>query len=838
MALPKTSDEVEILSSPSVSIASDFGLVGRAIGRRFFSHIAFSGEDADRLRQLSEQGEVVHLMRTYGALSFHCLSWLLLSRGLPPIRALAGPPLHYTRTYRRLFQDRTLSHAMDRALSNGASALIFLRPHRTAMPLLVPREDPLQALLARARISKRPIYLIPELLQWRSSARNVVPTFRDLLFGDSEEPGVLLNVWSFFRNHKTAHLRVGQHFDLSAAVKEGGALSDEQLVHRIRGTLFRQIARETRAISGPPRKTTARLIEQTLRDKTLGHALDTLAAERAIDRGALQEEAKRDLEKVAARHSPLVISATRPWLTWIFTHLHAGVDLDQEGFERAQETARRAPVIYCPSHKSHLDYLLVAWLHMMRGITVPLVAAGANLSFFPLGTFFSHCGAFFLRRSFRGDPVYASAFRAYVKQLLREGYTQEFFIEGGRSRTGKLLSPKLGMLSFEVDAFLEGAQEDLFFVPVSIDYDDVVEAQSYMREMAGGVKEPESIRTLLAAPKVLTHRYGRVYVSFGEPISLRAFLKERLGIGAEEELPKELTGERRRSAIRALAQAITFGISRVSTLTSGNIIAAALHATPEAPTLLPLLEARCDYLRDIAAEQGIRLAPGKVGDALLLHLQEEGLAVRSDSVKGVMLTVPSEKRAAVAYQMNGLVNAAAPRSLVALALHAAGGEGARAEISARTRFLGRLLRFELALPVGIPFDAQLEAAIQALERDGLLERDGERLSLRDDPLARDRLGLLRALFRDLVDGHFIAYTVMAETLGPSSQGELTRAMRELGARLAEEGKVARHCYAKPTLDNAISAAMGDGILVRRADGSLRSGGGKSQVAELSQYLVR
>src|SRR5260370_7692435 len=204
--------------------------------------------------------------------------------------------------------------------------------------------------------------------------------------------------------------------------------------------------------------------------------------------------------------------------------MYGGIGGEGGGWDRAMKGAARGPVVFCPSHKSHIDYLVMSFVLWKRGYSMPLVAAGANLSFFPLGPFFRRGGAFFLRRSFKGDVVYTAVFKAYLKKLVREGVHQEFFPEGGRSRTGKLLTPKLGMLTWEVEAVLEGARDDLNFVPVSIAYEKVPESKSYSRELAGPAKRPEDLKPLLSVWKVLRSRFARITLPFLHPLPLAKFL--------------------------------------------------------------------------------------------------------------------------------------------------------------------------------------------------------------------------------------------------------------------------------------------------------------------------
>jgi glycerol-3-phosphate O-acyltransferase len=799
----------------------DFGFVARAFAKRYFEPISFPADGEARLSRLCAQGEVVHVMRSAGALSFLFLAWALLWRALPPLRAVFGLRWTYWSPFRRLIQDGSASRRLASTLDGHASALVFLRERRGWVPRLEPQDDPFFALISRARTSGRPLFAVPILFIWRNRARNVRPGIRDFLFGSPEAPGLLLTAWSFLLHYKSSIVRVGEPIELTAFVRQRSGASDAVLVRLVRGALYQHLARETRTIVGPPRKEPDRIIEETLRDRTLKATLAQHAAKAGEAPEAVHRRAERELKRIAARFTPVVPAISRPVLSWIFTHVHSGVELDEQGLQRALATARDGPLIFCPSHKSHLDYLLMTWVMIERGYMPPLVASGANLSFWPLGPFLRGGGGFFLRRSFKGDPVYTATFKAYVKKLLSEGYTQEFFIEGTRSRTGKLLSPKLGLLSFIVDAFLEGAQEDVSIVPVAIDYEQVLEAKSYAREQAGGEKKPESIKSLLTAPKVLTARYGRIYLTFEEPISLRQFL-----LGRVEEL-SALAGDRRRSAIRALAQRITFGISRASTVTPVSLLAAALLAHRGRGISAKEVGARIQRLLEIARFEGARLSPilegapsdpstpGPLFDAALM-LKEKGLLGAEMVGEQIIYTVPEERRGALCFYKNNLVHLVFGRSFVAFAVLSAGGSASQDEIRESVLFLARLLKLELSFPVGTSFDGLLSQTIDSLIREGLLARQGGLIQVLPD--ARSDLAFLRDLIRELVE----SYRAFAATLGMATGG-IDR--KELIGKAMEQGRAdflsgmlaCAESLSRTALENALMFYLDEGALVELPD---------------------
>src|SRR5207244_5515889 len=179
--------------------------------------------------------------------------------------------------------------------------------------------------------------------------------------------------------------------------------------------------------------------------------------------------------------------------------------------DRVADRIREHSVVLVPCHRSHFDYLILSYIFHSEFLSPPHIAAGINLSFFPLGMLFRGAGAFFIRRSFGDNEIYKAVFREYLTYLIRDGYTQEFFIEGGRSRTGKILTPKLGMLSAIVNSFVGGVRRDLYLVPISIHYGRIPEEEAYRREVSGEQKEPESLGTLIRARSVLKLHHGTVY---------------------------------------------------------------------------------------------------------------------------------------------------------------------------------------------------------------------------------------------------------------------------------------------------------------------------------------
>jgi glycerol-3-phosphate O-acyltransferase len=774
---------------------------------RWFRPVQIPREAGRELADLARRGSVVFVMRSAGLLNFLFLAWLFRRLGLPDLRTALG----LTGFLPRFARVRSSGAALVAAIEGGEAAVVFLRGARGP--------DPFPELVALQRRLERPILLVPALLVWTRRPQKLKPTVGEILFGTPDQPSRLANALGFALNRRRAVLRLGRASDLASFVRERAGERDAVLARKVRGALHHHLAVAVEAVVGPPLKSAGRVKEQVLRDRSLRAALATEAARTGRTPAAVQREAERDLSEIASRYSPALIELLRPLLSWLFGKLYDAVDVDEEGIARLKRAAGEAPIVLCPSHKSYVDFLVVSWALYERGLSPPHIAAGINLSFWPFGAIARRGGAFFIRRTMKGDRVYTATLRAYVKELLRQRVLQEFYLEGGRSRSGKLLFPKTGLVSMELDAWLEQAADDVLFVPVSIDYERLIEARSYAHELAGGEKAKENLRGLLRARKVLRRRYGRLTVQVEEPISLRSFAAERLG--SRPPGPEGATGDaslasedQRRALVLALASRIAWGINRASTVTASGLLATALLAHVRRGLGADELTARVALLASLAERDGARFArglaeappdprrPGPLADAMT-RFEEEGL-VRVERAAGeVIYQVVEERRPLLDYHKNAVLHRYVPLALVASAIGAGGGDAPRDEVLERTQWLSRLFKLEFMYPVGVRIEETFGAAVAGLERVGALTVHGERLRAGPE---RATLGFIADLLRPYLE----AYLVVAQALLTPPRGErpadrraLVKAALECGRAAHAAGRIAlRESLSKATLENA------------------------------------
>jgi glycerol-3-phosphate O-acyltransferase len=775
-----------------------------------------------QMADLAARGSVIFVARSSGLVNYLYVKWLVRRLGLPPLRVA----VNFVGLFGWLAAVwRSIRALLEAAGAGKPSAVVFLNSHEAATP-------PFEALVELQRGQERPIFLVPLILVWSRRAQRLVPPIWDLVWGSPESPMALTAAVAFLRNYKRAFLRVGRPIDLAAFVAERPDEPVPLVARKARGTIHHHLARELRAAVGPPLRTPTRVEEKVMRDRHLREVLGHVARQKGRSAGSVRREAQRDLREIASRYSPLFIDMIRPLFRWIFQTMYERVEIDEKGMAEIRRLAAERPLVLTPSHKSHVDYMLLSWAFYEHGLIPPQIAAGINLAFWPFGSIARRAGAFFIRRTFKGDKIYSATLRAYVKYLLRERFTQEFFPEGGRSRTGKLLFPKTGLLSMEVDAWADGAADDVLFVPIAVDYERLVEGTSYAHELAGGEKKKESFGALLQTPRALLRRYGRIYLQFGTPVSLKELAGRQAGAGAPSltlDADERATDERR-SLVQHLANRVAWGIAEVVTVTPVSVVAAALLSHVRRGISATDVAWRVELLVGEAIREGARLAPGLaeaspsplqpglVHDAVatfaassLVEIQEAG--------GQVIYQVPDQKRIYLDYHRNAILNRYVGLSLVSLAVRSRGPGASVADVSDDVRFLSRLFRLEFMYPVGATFEAVFRSRLDALVALGAVSEQDGRIG---PGAARARLDFLA----DLTLPYLEAYRVATETVraagladGPADRKLLVKQALERGRAEFLSGHVLmRESISKATLENAMEWLGGQGAFEGTEDG--------------------
>lgn len=532
---------------------------------------------------------------------------------------------------------------------------------------------------------------------------------------------------------------------------------------------------------------------------------------------ALASEATNDLKEIAATHSPLIIDLVINVIRWLYTR---GYD-EQLVYDTAQlkgiaALEERHPVVFLPTHKHNLDHLVLQYALHEHGLPPNHTAGGINMNFFPVGQLVRRAGVFFIRRTFRDDPVYKHTLTHYIDYLIEKRFPLEWYIEGGRSRSGKLLPPRYGLLSNVVDAYRRAKSDDVYLVPVSIAYDQIQGLGSYVEEQRGSTKRDENFSWFLGVIRQMKRRYGRIHIAFGEPLSLR----ERLGeAGANISNP---AGQR--FDLEKLAFEVSVRINRVTPITPTSLVTLALLGTTgQALTVretrrsignllenvrLRKLPTTTDFYH-LESDEGIEFTL----DALL----ENGVVTRFDEGLEPVYGIGDDQQLSAAYYRNTIVHFFVGGAIAELAMLRA-IEGERREVLTifwdEVMRLRDLLKFEFFFPEKEAFRNEIRNVVEVNHRNWekrieTFELDPEEMVRRTRPFMSHRV--LRPFF----DSYRVAADQLT-TLPLEAEFDEKRFLKDclgLGRQYELQKRIhAADSVSKPLFQTALKLAQNRGLI--------------------------
>lgn len=526
------------------------------------------------------------------------------------------------------------------------------------------------------------------------------------------------------------------------------------------------LERAERKLRGNRYKIPKFLAEEIVGRSDFADGVSRIASEVGIPPDVARNRAKRYLKEIAASHSPFLIDLIANAIHWLYRQGYGAIVYDTAQVQDIASISQEHPVAFLPSHRSNLDRLALQYLLWENDLPPNHTAAGVNMNFFPVGPLIRRTGAFFIRRSFKDNPLYKFVLRSYLDYLIEKRFPLEWYTEGGRSRSGKLLPPKYGMLGWVVDAVRRGKAEDLYLIPTSIAYDQIQDVGDYASEATGAEKQKESFSWAWKAIKSLKRRYGNIHVRFAEPISINKELEGLMSTSGDE-----VTLD-----LQKLAFEIMFRIGNVTPITPTAVVSIALlsvrgHATPEE------LATRCEELdsyietRGFPTTEPLRLEDPRYVYRILEQLHAHGSVSRSD--RGTYWLNPSQAHQA-GYYRNTVVHFFVPGAVAELALMKDSGDvtGFWEEVF-RIR---DLLKFEFFFP-------DRESFVEMITRD----LDYLVPAWKTDP-GRHLVARIRPLRAHWAILPFLeAYQVVADELCEAADREIVQACLERGKRYRQEG---------------------------------------------------
>ncbi len=354
------------------------------------------------------------------------------------------------------------------------------------------------------------------------------------------------------------------------------------------------------------------------------------------------------LREMAGDISPRVVGFTGRLAWWMCRRNYRTIRFNPEGLTRLEGLEGKYPVIFLPSHKSQLDHAVLHHLMWKNGRASNYTASGINMNFFPLGSLVRRSGSFFIRRQIGNRPVYKLVLNAYLSHLLEQSYPVEWYIEGTRSRTGRLLPPSFGLLSYAVQALRNQHCDDIYLVPTSIVYDLIEEIDPYVSEQLGKPKRKETLVWLIKTILRLGRRYGDIHVRFGPPLSIA----DRFAADSEAD---------RRNQVEALGTEVCSRINAATPVTASAWVVATLLGLPDGSALsLPKLAERTDKLVQDAERRGLPMVDNLAEqvrptnlETVLSRLSRQKL-VEVDRSRGWRIT--PNRRLAASYYRNAIAH--------------------------------------------------------------------------------------------------------------------------------------------------------------------------------------
>jgi glycerol-3-phosphate O-acyltransferase len=630
-----------------------------------------------------------------------------------------------------------------------------------------PRE--LTVLLAAAlRDPAFDLDLVPVSVFWGRAAPKEASWWRQLFSDDWVLVGRFRRALTVILNGRNTLLDIGAPIGLRESLMPGAseAQNARRLVRILRAALRAQRA----STIGPDLSHRRTIVAQVLRTLAVRRTVRLEMQSGGQQRRALLLVAKKYADEIAANYSQPFITFMSVLLGRLWNRLYDGVAV--ENVDCLQSIDSGAEIIYVPCHRSHMDYLLLSYVIYHKGFAIPHVAAGVNLNMPVIGRFLRKGGAFFLRRSFKGNALYAAVFKKYLGVMMARGHSLEYFVEGGRSRTGRLLPPRTGMLSMTVRSYLRDPARPVVFLPVYFGYERIVEGRTYIGELSGRPKQKESVFGLLRTLPALRSRFGKVHVNFGEPIPLDAVLAGfdagwRTALAGSEDPGSPWI----KTAIDDLAHRVVVGINAAAAVTPVNLVAMAVLAMPRQALAETDLAAQLTLyqalLREAPYSPLVTVTPSGPA-AIIAYAEALGMLERQPHPLGDILRMNDENAVLATYYRNNILHLFALPSLLACCFVS--------NPSMRTADIQRLvwrvypyIASELQLrwsETEVP--AVVDSLLDTFARLGLLSVDAERTEwLRPESTSSSalRLSLLAAATIQTIERYYLVIAVLRQA-GP------------------------------------------------------------------------
>ena len=698
-----------------------------------------------------------------------------------------------------------------------------------------------QMIAALAANPELDVELVPVAMYWGRAPQREHSWFRLLLVEEWAIASTARKVMQVLFNGRNTLIEFDEPLSLRALMgDDAGAAARGRRVMRALRTLY---AKQRAARIGPDLSHRRTILNRVLRTRAVRAVVAQEVREKKITRRQSLLKAKQLGEEIAANYSHAFIRFMEAALARLWNRLYDGVVFGH--VETLEQTAEGNEIIYVPCHRSHMDYLLLSYAIYVHGYAIPHIAAGINLNLPIVGRFLRKGGAFFIRRSFRGNSLYTVVFMKYLAAIMARGHSIEYFIEGGRSRTGRLLQPKTGMISMTVRSFLRDPVRPVVFIPVYFGYERIVEGSTYIGELSGKAKEKESVAGLIRTLRKLREKFGQVHVNLGEPIHLSELLDRYDADWRDRVVEDDTRVPWVGSAVDELASTIMRHINAAAAVTPINLLAITLLATPRLALpktdLLRQMDLYRELLRSFSYSDRVTVTSMSAPEMLAYGQSMNVVSVERHPL-GDIVRMSAESAVLSTYYRNNVLHLFAMPSLVACAFVS--------NATVRTEDIQRLawriypyiaaelfLRWnenELA-------DVVMQVLI-CLERQGLIESDFDRTEWRR-PLpnseAAMQLSLVAQATIQTIERYYLAIAILLK----AGSGEITQnALEERCQLMAQRmallyGLNSPEFFDRAMFENFIDLLRSRGVIRLSSGGKLEFDEVLMRVAADAQFVL-